>query len=52
MKDALGSVPVSQKQYEMDYPIALRLPEDLAIFRRYVDPSLKVAVVGMSKVPH
>jgi hypothetical protein len=26
-------VPISQKDYELEYPIALKLPEDLAIFR-------------------
>ena len=50
VKDALGGVPVSQKEYEMEYPIALRLPEDLAIFRRYIDPGMKTTAVGMVKV--
>jgi hypothetical protein len=50
VKDALGAVPVSQRDYEMDYPIALRLPEHLAIFRRYIDPGVKSMAVGMVKV--
>jgi DNA helicase HerA-like ATPase len=50
VKDALGGVPISQKDYELEYPIALRLPEDLAIFRRYVDPGVKAMAVGMVRV--
>jgi len=50
VKDALGGVPISQKDYELEYPIALRLPEDLAIFRRYIDPSVKAMSVGIVKV--
>lgn len=51
VKDALGGVPISQKDYELEYPIALRLTEDLAIFRRYVGPGVKAMAVGMVKVP-
>lgn len=50
VKDALGKIPVSQEQYEMSYPIALMLPEDLAIFRRYIEPGSKQDGVGIVKV--
>lgn len=50
VKDALGRIPVSQEQYEMSYPIAIMLPEDLAIFRRYLDPGVKAMAVGIAMV--
>ena len=50
VKEALGGVPISQKDYELEYPIALRLPEDLAIFRRYVNSGMKIMAVGLTKV--
>jgi hypothetical protein len=46
VKDALRGLPISQKDHELEYPIALRLPEDMAIFRRYVDPGVKGMAVG------
>jgi hypothetical protein len=51
VKSAMGGIPVSQIDYEISYPIAMRLPEDLAIFRRYVGPGMKELAVGIIKVP-
>jgi DNA helicase HerA-like ATPase len=50
VKNAMGGIPVSHVDYEISYPIALRLPEDLAIFRRYVDPGRKELAVGIVRV--
>jgi DNA helicase HerA-like ATPase len=51
VKDSLGGIPVSQAEYDISYPIMTRLPEDLAIFRRYVGPGTKELAVGIVKVP-
>jgi hypothetical protein len=51
VKSALGGHPLdSLKQDERD-PLPLRLPESIALFRRYVDPRVGGIGVGVTTVP-
>jgi hypothetical protein len=52
VKSALGDMPVLKDEDVRD-PLALRLPENLALFKRYVDPTVggpALGVVAVSKV--
>jgi DNA helicase HerA-like ATPase len=54
VKSALGGMPLSTgssfDQQEQD-PLVLRLPENLALFKRYLDPGTKGLAVGVTMVP-
>ena len=51
VKGALGGHPLGLDfEREVD-PLALRLPEDLALFRRYLDPGTKSVALGITAVP-
>jgi hypothetical protein len=51
VKTALGGHPLGNDfETEVD-PLALRLPEDLAFFRRYLDPGTKSVALGITVVP-
>jgi len=43
MKSALGGDPFLGERDAKGNPLALRLPEDMALFRRYVEPDSNVA---------
>ncbi len=53
VKSALGGNPVqgTSEMEDQSFPLALRLPEDLALFRRYADPNDQGMVVGVTMVP-
>jgi hypothetical protein len=51
VKSALGGDPfLNERDAKVD-PLALRLPEDLALFRRYVEPDSSAAGTGFVMVP-
>lgn len=50
VKSALGGVPIL-KDEDLRDPLALRLPENLALFKRYVDPAVGGSALGVAMVP-
>jgi hypothetical protein len=51
VKSALGGDPFLNERDAKGDPLALRLPEDLALFRRYVEPDSSAAGTGFVMVP-
>jgi hypothetical protein len=50
VKSALGNTPILKDEDVRD-PLALRLPENLALFKRYVDPAMGGSALGVVMVP-
>jgi hypothetical protein len=50
VKSALGNMPILKDEDIRD-PLALRLPENLALFKRYVDPAVGGSALGVVAVP-
>jgi len=50
VKSALGNMPILKDEDVLD-PLALRLPENLALFKRYVDPAVGGSALGVVTVP-
>jgi hypothetical protein len=50
VKSALGNMPILKDEDVRD-PLALRLPENLAMFKRYVDPAVGGSALGVVMVP-
>ena len=50
VKSALGNMPILKDEDVRD-PLVLRLPEDLAFFKRYVDKAPGGAALGIAMVP-
>jgi len=51
VKSALGGHPLANERPEDRDPLPLRLPEGVALFRRYVDPRLGGVGAGVTMVP-
>jgi hypothetical protein len=51
VKSALGGDPFFNGPDARGDPLALRLPDDLALFRRYVEPETSAAGTGFVMVP-
>jgi hypothetical protein len=50
VRSALGNMPILKDEDVRD-PLALRLPENLALFKRYVDPAVGGSALGVVTVP-
>jgi hypothetical protein len=51
VKSALGGSPLDADIDDEYDPLALKLPEDIAMFRRYVDPGEGGVGVDVTKIP-
>ncbi|MDA4123192.1 MAG: hypothetical protein OK456_08450 [Thaumarchaeota archaeon] len=51
VRNAVGGDLLENDPLEAHEPMALQLPEDIALFRRYVDPAIGGAATGLTRVP-
>jgi len=51
VRNAIGGDLFEEDPMEEHDPMALQLPEDIALFKRYVDPEVGGSAVGITRVP-